>query len=146
MATFEKLKADHRKVKSLFSEYESAQKADKKKRLFEQVKEELEQHTYVEERVLYPKLKAKDKLAEDVAEARQEHHVVDVLLGELAKMDIEEEAFDAKMTVLRENVEHHIEEEDEMFKEAQKVLSQGELNALKNELEAADKAPGGNRR
>src|SRR5688500_4111375 len=121
------LKDDHQKVKKLFREYESAgEKAyQKKAKLAGQIFQELEVHAAIEEEIFYPAVEAKaDKEGQElVNEAEEEHHVVHVLLGELKAMDVQDEHFDAKMTVLIENVEHHIEEEEgEMLPDAKKTL------------------------
>jgi hypothetical protein len=108
------IKADHRKVEQLFREFEDAgDRAYKtKQRLATQIVNELEVHATIEEETYYPAVEAKAKKdgKELVAEAVEEHHVVRILLGELAGMSAEDEAFDAKVTVLMENVRHHVEE------------------------------------
>ena len=142
------LKEDHTKVKALFREYESAgENAHKKKQgIVEQVFRELEVHTQIEEEIFYPTVKAKmgDEGEELVAESLQEHHVVDVLMGEMRQLEPDNPEYEAKFTVLMENVEHHAEEEEkEMFPGAEKKLG-AELDALgermqrrKDELQAA---------
>src|SRR5688572_6880233 len=104
------LKDDHKKVKGLFREFESAgERAHKKKQgIAEQVFTELEIHSKLEEELFYPAARAQSKdLAEVVDEGIEEHHVVDVLIAELKAMEPEDERYDAKFTVLIENVEHH---------------------------------------
>ena len=142
------LKDDHKKVKELFQQYESAgDKAhQKKQRIAEQVFAELEVHTKLEEDIFYPAVQAKGTKdqKELVAEGIEEHHVVDVLIGELKVLSPEDEQYDAKFKVLMENVEHHIEEEEgEMLPDAEKKLgketeSLGEqMLQLKQQLTAA---------
>ncbi len=123
----ELLKSDHQKVKALFRQYEAAgdRAYQTKKRIAEDVFTELEVHTRLEEELFYPAMKRKtDQDGKDlVAEAVEEHHVVTTLIEELKGVDPKDERYDAKFTVLRENVEHHIEEEEgEMFPEAEEVL------------------------
>jgi hemerythrin superfamily protein len=123
----EMLKDDHEKVKALFEQYEAAgQRAhQKKKSIAEEVFAELAVHTTLEEELFYPAMKRKtDQDGKDlVAEAVEEHHVVTTLLEELKGLDSTDERYDAKFTVLMENVEHHIEEEEgEMSPEAEEVL------------------------
>jgi hemerythrin superfamily protein len=142
------LKEDHSKVKALFREYESAgENAHKQKQgIVEEVFRELEVHTQIEEEIFYPAVKAKmgDEGEELVAESLQEHHVVDVLMGEMRQLEPDNPEYEAKFTVLMENVEHHAEEEEkEMFPGAEKKLG-AELDALgermqrrKDELQAA---------
>src|SRR5262249_44618971 len=100
-------------------------------------------HTKIEEEIFYPALREvpSKKAEEMVLEAYEEHHVVKLVLAELPKVDPEDERFEAKMTVLEELVEHHVEEEeDEMFKLADK-MDEDELEALGERLtEEAERA------
>ena len=123
------LKSDHQKVKALFRQYEAAgdRAYQKKQGIAENVFTELEIHTTLEEELFYPAMKRKtDQDGKDlVAEAIEEHHVVTTLMEELKGLDPKDERYDAKFTVLMENVEHHIkEEEEEMFPEAEEVLGE----------------------
>ena len=133
------IKADHRRVEQLFREFEEAgDRAYKTKQLLvERMIRELEVHATIEEETYYPAVEAKARKdgKELVAEAVEEHHVVKILLGELASMSAEDEAFDAKVTVLMENVRHHVEEEEqEMFQKARQVLSEDDINRLGAEM------------
>jgi hemerythrin superfamily protein len=113
------IKADHRKVEQLFREFEEA--GDRAYKTKQQLVE----------------AKAKKDGKELVAEAVEEHHVVKILLGELATMSAEDEAFDAKVTVLMENVRHHVEEEEEeMLPQSEKILGSDELTRLGEEMAA----------
>jgi hemerythrin-like domain-containing protein len=121
------LKDDHKKVKGLFREYEAAgdRAYQTKRRIAEQAFLELEVHSKIEEEIFYPAVreKAGKEGKELVAEGVEEHHVVDVLIEELKGLEPEDEQYDAKFTVLTENVEHHIEEEEkEMMPEAKEAL------------------------
>jgi len=122
---------DHKNVKQLFREFEGLTDRAMKRRsdLYMQIRHELEIHTKVEERFFYPVAR---QVTEDlVPEAIEEHHVVAQLLHELSGMDPSDERFDAKMTVLIENVEHHAEEEEkEMFPSVKKELSSARLLEL----------------
>lgn len=145
MDPLQRLKKDHTTVKGLFKKIDKAEKPAQKRELFGQIRAELERHTGIEERALYPALKAHEQVAELVNESYQEHHVVDLLIGEIARLQPDDEAFDAKVTVLQENVEHHIEEEEkELFKLAKKLLGEAELADLGRLLDA-EKAPAGGR-
>ena len=146
------LKDDHKKVKALFREFEAAgdRAHQKKQKIAEQVFTELEVHTTIEEEIFYPALQAKaDKEGKElVAEANEEHHVVDLLIKEIKGLEPQDEAYVAKFTVLIENVEHHIEEEEgEMLPDAQKTLGDqldqlGErMMVRKQELMASIGAP-----
>jgi len=119
------LKDDHKKVKDLFRQFEKARSNDRKKKIAEEAMHELEVHAAIEEEIFYPAAKAKaDKEGKQlVAEAVEEHHVVKVLIGELQAMREVNEQYEAKFTVLIENVEHHIEEEEkEMLPDAKETL------------------------
>ena len=117
----EVLKTDHAKVKGLFRDYEKLGDGAVvgKQKVFDRIKKELDVHAAIEEEIFYPAIAelGEEKEAEEtVREALEEHKIVKTLLAELAGLSSEDEAFDAKMKVLSENVEHHAdEEEDEMF-------------------------------
>jgi hemerythrin superfamily protein len=133
------IKADHREVEQLFREFEEAgDRAYKTKQdLVARIIQELEVHATIEEEIYYPAVEAKARKdgKELVAEAVEEHHVVKVLLGELATMSAEDENFDAKVTVLMENVRHHVEEEEEeLLPQSEKILGADELTRLGKEL------------
>jgi hemerythrin superfamily protein len=135
------IKADHRRVEQLFREFEDA--GDRayrtKRRLVSQLIRELEVHATIEEETYYPAVEAKARKdgKELVAEAVEEHHVVKILLGELAGMSAEDEAFDPKVTVLMENVRHHVEEEEEeMLPQSEEILGKEELTRLGEEMAA----------
>jgi hemerythrin superfamily protein len=127
MGAIDMLKADHKKVKELFRKYEAAgdRAYQKKKSIAEKVFTEIAVHSNLEEELFYPAVKElTDEDGKDlVAESIEEHHVVATLIEELKGLDPRDERYDAKFTVLMENVEHHIEEEEgEFFPEAEEVL------------------------
>ena len=135
MDAFELLKNDHKKVAQLFEEIESAS-GPSKQQLFRQLKGELDIHAHVEEKFLYPALENKEESREITLEAYEEHKVVKDLLAELASESPSDE-WDAKLKVLRENVEHHVEEEEgELFDKAENVLSDEQIERLGAEMEA----------
>ena len=114
------LRKDHKKVKGLFEEFEQAEDATTKQRIVETALTELEVHSKLEEELIYPAIRAEVDDDDLMDEALEEHHVVHGLLGELKKMKPSDERYDAKFTVLAENVRHHIkEEESEMFPKAE---------------------------
>lgn len=147
MDPFELLREDHEKVKKLLHELDSTTERGVKTRheLFARVHREMKVHEAIEEEILYPTLKEHAKVREVVLEGYEEHDVVDRLMGELAALSVEDESWGAKLKVMKENVEHHIEEEeDEMFSKARDVLDADALSELgekmaarKKELEAA---------
>jgi hemerythrin superfamily protein len=114
------LRKDHKKVKGLFEEFEQAEDATTKQRIVETALMELEVHSKLEEELIYPAIRAEVDDEDLMDEALEEHHVVHGLLGELKKMKASDERYDAKFTVLAENVRHHIkEEESEMLPKAE---------------------------
>lgn len=132
------IKDDHKKVKDLFRQFERARSADRKKAIAEEVFHELEVHAEIEEEIFYPAAKAKadSEGKELVAEAVEEHHVVKVLIEEMKALPEVNEQYEAKFTVLIENVEHHIEEEEkEMLPDAKKALGK-EIEALGDQMKA----------
>ena len=127
------LQADHDKVKKLLTELESTTERGMKARseLFATIKRELTVHEIIEEEIFYPELKEHPKAKDIVLEAFEEHHVVDLLMGELEALDVRDETWGAKATVMKENIEHHIEEEEgEMFRQARQVFDSSELDEL----------------
>jgi hypothetical protein len=136
------LKQDHEKVKKILSDLdETGEKAVKTRTtLFAKLKRELTIHEIIEEEILYPAFEEQAKLKDIVLEGYQEHHVVDLILGELAQLSPDDEKWGAKLSVAKENVEHHIEEEEgEMFKKARQLFDSSELEQLGERLEARKK-------
>ncbi|HEY0442840.1 MAG TPA: hemerythrin domain-containing protein [Candidatus Limnocylindrales bacterium] len=139
------LEADHRKVKALLNDLESTTERGVKTRaeLFSTIKGELTLHEVIEEEIFYPELKAHPKAKDIVLEGYEEHHVVDTLMGELEELDVADESWGAKAKVMKENIEHHIEEEEgEMFKQARQVFDAAELRDLGSRMEARKKTAG----
>lgn len=140
MNAFELLKKDHEKVSGLFKQLEETTERAVKTReeLFAKLKEELDIHARIEETIFYPAIKEAKETHEITLEAIEEHNVVRQLLGELESLSVSDETWTAKLTVLKENVEHHVEEEEgEMFKDARKVLSTEEVEELGARMESA---------
>ena len=127
------LEEDHQLVKRLLSEGEKTTERGEKTRaeLFARLKRELTIHEQIEEEVLYPALRELSKSRDIALEAYEEHHVVDNVMAELEGLDVADETWGAKATVMKENVEHHMEEEEsEMFKQARQVFEREELEQL----------------
>lgn len=130
MDAFQLLKEDHRKVEQLFSELESAT-GKAKLDVFKQIKTELELHTHIEEKIFYPALEEPEETHDLTLEAYEEHAVVKTLLKELGRARTANDEWEAQAKVLQENVEHHVEEEEnELFKKADRALSEEELEDL----------------
>ena len=130
MDAFQLLKQDHRKVEQLFSELERAS-GKAKLDVFKQIKTELELHTHIEEKIFYPAIEEPEETHDLALEAYEEHAVVKKLLKELGRARTANDQWEAQAKVLQENVEHHVEEEEnELFKKADSVLSDEELEDL----------------
>ena len=137
------LKEDHKVVERLFKQFEKAgdEEYKTKQKLVKQIVEELSVHAFIEEQLFYPAARAKVPETEDhVLESLEEHHIVKWVLSELAGMDPKAERYDAKVTVLAENVRHHVEEEEqEWFPEVRKGMGRKALQELGARMEAAKK-------
>ena len=137
------LKADHKEIRKTFADFEKAgDGAEKtKQRLVDKMIELLTVHTYIENEVMYPRVRALlPDLEDDILESYEEHHVADVLVMELHQMTPKDERFEAKTTVLIENVTHHMdEEEQDWFPKVREGLGRRQLQELGEELLAAKK-------
>jgi hypothetical protein len=138
MNAFQLLKEDHQKVSGIFQQLEpTTERAEKtRSELFAKLKEELDIHARIEETIFYPAIKQAAETREIVLEGFEEHHVIKMLLKELEAMPVDTEEWAAKLKVLQENVEHHVEEEEgEMFQKAREVISEDEINQLGTRME-----------
>jgi hemerythrin superfamily protein len=133
------LKEDHKRIKELFRRYDKLGRGARKSkaRLVAEMVRELSQHSVIEEAVFYPECRSRvPQSTDDVLESLEEHHIVKWTCEELRKMDPSEERYDAKVTVLMENVLHHIgEEEHELFPEVSRHLSRRDLNEIGEALQ-----------
>jgi len=142
MNAFNLLKSDHEKVAGILTSIEETTERAAKGReeLFARLKQELDLHAKIEEEIFYPALEESEETREVTLEAYEEHRLVKQLLAELEMEPKDTEEWTAKFTVLKENIEHHVEEEEgEMFKQARKVLSEDEIETLGNRLQEAKK-------
>ncbi|MGW5316554.1 hemerythrin domain-containing protein [Nocardia thailandica] len=140
------LREDHKEIRRLFREFEKAgtDAYATKGRIVDKIIEALTVHTYLENECVYPEVRALvPEVEDDILESYEEHHVADVLVMELATMKPEDEHFTAKVTVLIENVDHHIDEEEkEWFPEVRKHLGRKQLQDMgARMLELREKAP-----
>lgn len=136
------LKDDHKKVKRLFREFEKTHKTagvEQKRALVDKILHELTTHAFIEETIFYPAARAEvPDTDEHVLESVEEHHVVAWLCSELKDLDPGDETFDAKVSVLIENVEHHAkEEEEEWFPKVREALGRKRLTELGEQMAAA---------
>lgn len=137
-SAIELLKQDHAKVKELFERFEKTEDDAEKGEIVREAITELKIHAAIEEEIFYPALR--EVAEEDIMdEADEEHHVVKLLIAELEEMEPGDDHFDAKFTVLAENVRHHIkEEESEIFPKAKEAGADEmgeEMLARKQELQ-----------
>ena len=124
------LKADHRKVEGLFEKFESARGSDSKRKLAEQICNELKVHAAIEEEIFYPALRGEVE-DDTMDEAYVEHDGAKVLINDILSSSPEEEYYDAKVKVLSEEIKHHVKEEEQsdgMFAQARE--SDADLTAL----------------
>jgi hemerythrin superfamily protein len=147
------LKADHAAVKKLFAQEEKATKheGEKKQDTFNQINAALTVHATVEEEIFYPAVKKarSENVKDEVREAYEEHKQVKSLLAQISGITPADETWDMKVKVLKEDVEHHVkEEEGEMFPDARKFLGESklvelgaQLAARKQELEDSNSKP-----
>jgi iron-sulfur cluster repair protein YtfE (RIC family) len=142
MNAFTLLKEDHKKVAGILEKIDATTERGVKtrKELFTQLKTELDIHAEIEETIFYPALEKHEETRDIALEGIEEHRIVKELLAELDSMAKDDEIWTAKMTVLKENVEHHVEEEEgEMFPKARKALTEEEIETLGMRMEAAKK-------
>jgi len=125
------LKADHATVKELFEKFETAR--SNKRKVAEQICNELKIHAMIEEEIFYPALRGAIEDEDILNESAVEHDGAKVLINDIMASDAEDEYFEAKVTVLQEEILHHVkEEESDMFKQAR--ASGVDLKALRDQL------------
>ncbi|MFB7861606.1 MULTISPECIES: hemerythrin domain-containing protein [unclassified Streptomyces] len=140
------LRDDHKTVEKLFKQFEKTgdEDTDERRKIADQVIEELTVHAWIEEQIFYPAAReAAPDTTDHILESIEEHHAVVWMLSELKGMDAADERFKAKMSVLMENVRHHVEEEEkEWFPDVRKAMGRNRLTELGERLEAEKpKAP-----
>jgi hemerythrin superfamily protein len=130
MNAIDLLESQHREVEELFSKIEGARRSEKKAELFDKLADNLAIHAAIEEHHFYPAVK--ERRTEDILlESLEEHLAIKRVLADLLDMDVEDEKFDAKVTVLKEEIEHHVkEEEKELFPKVKKLFNEEELTII----------------
>jgi hypothetical protein len=134
------LKQDHARVKQMLNRLDATTEraGNQRRELFKQIENELKVHTRLEEEIFYPAFQEAVKKNDEhmYYEAVEEHHIVDILLGEMKGCNVESEEFSAKAKVLKDLVLHHAEEEEEpqMFVKARKALTAADLRELGAEM------------
>jgi hemerythrin-like domain-containing protein len=140
MKATELLEQQHRAVEKLFKRALRADDPEGRRKLCEALTEAIRIHTSLEEEIFYPayRQEADSKKAEKlVLEAYEEHHVVELVLNELPDLDPDAENFEAKLTVLQELVDHHVEiEEDEMFPAAERAFGRERSQHLAEQIQS----------
>jgi iron-sulfur cluster repair protein YtfE (RIC family) len=133
MDALQLLTKDHDHVKKMLEELDdTTERAIKtREQTFAKLESELEVHEAIEEEIFYPALKEHSKTRDIALEGYEEHHVVDTVIAEMGDVPVSDETWTAKFAVMKENLEHHIEEEEQdMFPKARKVFDQQELDQL----------------
>jgi len=135
------IKADHQRLGDLLEEALDTDDSRERADLLHQIRAELMAHEEMEETIFYPALRSNAKAKEIVLEGYEEHHVIDMILDELLDIEEESDQWKAKLKVLKENIEHHIEEEEgEMFKYAKQIFDEGTLEELGKKMQATKEA------
>lgn len=132
---FDLLKQDHKKVKDMFEQIEEDEGGEKRKELFAELRSELSEHMQMEENFFYPVLEQSEDTREKVLEAYEEHNVAKTVLGEFSSLDLHDERWEAKIKVLQDIVDHHVQEEEkEVFKTAQKTLEKDQIKQITDQI------------
>lgn len=133
------LSDQHKEVKALFGKIEKAKDPQKAGQLFTELKTALTLHEKIEETHFYPPLREEAKTEDLVLESYEEHHVMDLLLEEISRVDPGSEQFHPKMKVLEENVLHHAEEEEEgkLFPKVRQIWNAARRKEIGAKMEAS---------
>lgn len=130
---FELIKKDHRELEEILNQLKETSDRSFKKRedLFMQLKQEIVPHMRAEEKAFYSVLQKSNEAKEDAMEAMEEHHAAELVMNELDKMSKQEEFWHAKLSVFKEIIEHHIEEEEgKVFQDAEQVISENQMETI----------------
>ncbi len=144
----ELLEAEHRRFEELLAKGEETTHRARttRRELLKTLTDALNAHELMEEKVLYPALQSHPQARDIVLEGYEEHHVADLIVKELHEVATNDEAWGAKFKVLKENIEHHIEEEEgEMFRSARSIFSRDELHELAERMRAVRRTGGDKR-
>jgi hemerythrin superfamily protein len=135
MNAIEMLKQQHREVEALFAQFKKAKSAGPQRKIFEQIADALAVHATIEEKHFYPSVKK--KATEDLLlESLEEHLEIKRVIADLLVLDAKDPTFEAKVTVLEEDVQHHVgEEEKELFPKVEKLFDEETLEAIAEAME-----------
>jgi hypothetical protein len=131
----ELLRSQHEEVDDLIEKIEDSEDTNEKEQLFAELADKIAAHAMIEEKMFYPAVMI-DRTHDMLIEATEEHLVVKRLIADMLALDVEDEHFDAKLKVLKENIRHHAhdEEEDKLFPQVERMFSEDELAGLGNEM------------
>jgi hemerythrin superfamily protein len=131
------LEEQHAEVEELLTKLENVRSEEKRKALFTEMADKLAAHATIEEKLFYPAVKSR-KTEDLVLESTEEHLSIKRVLADMLTLEVDDEQFDAKLSVLKEQVDHHAheEEEKELFPKVRKLLSKDELEGLGGEMAA----------
>lgn len=130
------LAQQHTEVRDLFSEYAQAEDGRAKRAIFMRIADNLAAHATIEEQIFYPAAYQGEDLEDLLEEAVEEHLSMKRIIADLLDMSASDPSFDAKVSVLREQVEHHVEEEEgELFPKVEQTLDSSDLDELGDEME-----------
>ena len=133
------LKQDHDRVKKMLAELDATTERAEKTRSekIAKLQSDLAIHEAIEEEIFYPALREHAEAKEIVLEAYEEHDVVNTIMSEILRTPVDDETWGAKLTVMKENLEHHIEEEEgEMFEKAREIFDRDALESLGERMQA----------
>jgi hemerythrin superfamily protein len=132
------LRRQHREVAELFKHFHKARTAKQRREIFEMIADALTIHASIEEKHFYPSVKK--KATEDLLlESVEEHLQVKRVIADLLKVDANNPAFSAKVKVLQDDVEHHVEEEEEeLFPKVRKLFSSEDLESLAEAMQETE--------
>ena len=134
MDAIQLLKTDHKKVEKIFTDLEN--KTDDRRALFPELDRELTVHAEIEEKIFYPSARQAEPTRDLVLESIEEHKQIKMVLADLEQTDMRTAEWGADLKVLREDVMHHVkEEEDELFPKIQQILSEDQLADLGSRME-----------
>ena len=136
------IKDDHNRIKEMFEQALTADDPAERGELLQRIRAELIAHERMEEEIFYPALRSTSEKAKDIVlEGYEEHHVIDMILDEMFEVPEDTDQWHAKLKVLHENLEHHIEEEEEeMFARAKKAMSREALAELGQKMAQSKQA------
>jgi hemerythrin superfamily protein len=136
MHAIDLLESQHRDVETLFQMLEDAEDSQEKRRLFEELADTLAAHAAIEERIFYPQVLA-EETEDELREAIEEHLAIKRSLADLLDLRVSDERFEPLLKVLKEQVEHHVgEEEDEMLPKLRKAFPAEQLEELGLQMES----------